>query len=126
MTKKRIFISFAMEDEKLRNFLIGQRNNKQSPFEFIDMSVKQPWDSSWKTNCRTRIKCCGGMIGIITNNTRNADGQLWEIRCAKEKGVPLLLIYGCTNKNFIIPPEIKGFAIYEWRWEEINNWINSL
>lgn len=126
MTKKRIFISFAMEDKKLRDLLIGQRNNEQSPFEFTDMSVKQPWDSSWKTNCRIRIKGCAGMIGIITNSTKDADGQLWKIKCAKEEGVPLLLIYGYTNKNFIIPPEIKGFTIYEWRWEKINNWINSL
>lgn len=126
MTKKRIFISFAMEDKNLRDLLIGQRENKHSPFEFTDMSVKQPWDSSWKTNCRTRIKGCDGMIGIITNNTRSADGQLWEIKCAKEEGVPLLLIYGCTNKIISVPSELKGLPIYEWRWNTINSWINSL
>ncbi|MFR7764720.1 MAG: hypothetical protein ACLU05_04810 [Anaerococcus obesiensis] len=42
------------------------------------MSVKQPWTSSWKTNCRTKIRSCDGMIAIITSNTKNADGQLWE------------------------------------------------
>ena len=63
---KRIFISFAIEDENLRDLLKGQARNKNSPFEFVDMSVKQPWDSKWKTNCRIRIKGCDGVISIIT------------------------------------------------------------
>jgi hypothetical protein len=53
---KRIFISFAIEDANLRDFLVGQAKNNKSPFEFIDMSVKEPWDSAWKTKCRTKIK----------------------------------------------------------------------
>lgn len=55
---KRIFISFAKEDINLRDFLRGQSRNENSPFEFVDMSVKEPWDNKWKTNCRTRIKGC--------------------------------------------------------------------
>ena len=47
---KRIFISFAIEDENLRDFLRGQSRNTNSPFEFVDMSVKQPWDSQWNKN----------------------------------------------------------------------------
>ena len=58
----RIFISFAAEDITYRDFIVGQARNGSSPFNFIDMSVKQPWDSTWKTNCRTKIKGCDGMI----------------------------------------------------------------
>ncbi|MEH6560328.1 MAG: hypothetical protein V7713_02745, partial [Marinobacter sp.] len=76
MSKKRIFISFAMEDKTLRDFLVGQAKNEKSPFEFVDMSVKKPWDSAWKTNCRMKIKGCDGVIIIVTKNTKNADGQL--------------------------------------------------
>ena len=86
---KRIFISFAIEDEHLRDFLKGQAKNENSPFEFVDMSVKKPWDSQWKTNCRTRIKGCDGVISIVTKNTKNADGQIWEMKCAKDENIPL-------------------------------------
>jgi hypothetical protein len=41
--KKRIFISFAKADEKYRDFLVEQARNEKSPFDFVDMSVKQPW-----------------------------------------------------------------------------------
>ena len=47
---KSIFISFAIEDKHLRDFLIGQKNNEKSDIEFKDMSVKQAWDSAWKTS----------------------------------------------------------------------------
>lgn len=53
---KRIFISFAKKDMNLRDLLKGQARNENSPFEYVDMSVKHPWDSQRKTHCRTRIK----------------------------------------------------------------------
>jgi hypothetical protein len=56
---KRVFIAFAVEDEKYLTFLVGQAKLDKSPFEFVDMSVKEPWDEKWKTNCRTRVKGCG-------------------------------------------------------------------
>lgn len=65
---KRIFISFVKEDIRLRDLLRGQARNENSSFEYVDMSVKQPWDSQWKTNCRTRIKGCDDMIAIISQS----------------------------------------------------------
>jgi hypothetical protein len=52
----RVFIAFAMEDKTDRDFLVGQAKNASSPFEFTDMSVKEPWDTDWKNQVRTRIK----------------------------------------------------------------------
>lgn len=124
---KRIFISFAIEDENLRDFLRGQSRNTNSPFEFVDMSVKQPWDSQWKTKCRTRIRGCDGMISIITRNTKKADGQIWEMNCAIDEGIPLLAIYG--NKDHIgatIPNECGHLPVVDWNWEKISAWIKQL
>ena len=39
-TKNRIFISFAIEDARYRTMLVGQAKNEDSPFEFVDMSVR--------------------------------------------------------------------------------------
>ena len=124
---KRIFISFSLEDENLRDLLRGQSRNTNSPFEFVDMSVKQPWDSQWKTKCRTRIRGCDGMISIITRNTKKADGQIWEMNCAIDEGIPLLAIYG--NKDHIgatIPNECGYLPVVDWNWEKISAWIKQL
>lgn len=127
MSKKRIFTSFAIEDKNLREMLIGQRNNNHSTIEFTDMSVKEPWDSSWKTRCRTRVKGCDGMIVIVTKNSKIATGQLWEVKCAVDEGIPLLGIWGYSNeKGFAVPIELRNIIIKDWTWSNISNWVGSL
>ncbi len=126
-TKKRVFISFAVEDKYYRDFLVGQARNDKSPFEFTDMSVKKPWDTSWKTNCRTRIKGCDGLIALISKNTLSADGARWEIQCADEEGVPILGIYCKRNdKPARLPSEIEGYPVRNWVWENIKKFIDDL
>ena len=55
--KKTIFVAFAIEDERQRDFLKGQSLNTDSPFEYIDMSVKKPCGLfyTFGTNSRHRI-----------------------------------------------------------------------
>lgn len=122
----RIFISFAIEDANLRTLLVGQGKNEKTPFSFVDMSVKEPWDSAWKTNCRTKIKGCDGVIGIITKNTVKADGQLWELKCAYEENVPVLLIYGNDDRPANLPEPVKGRLINLWTWDNISKFMNKL
>lgn len=126
-TKYRIFVSFAVEDKTSRDFLVGQARNAKSPFEFVDMSVKQPWDNAWKTNCRTRVKGCDGMIALVSKNTASATGQLWEVKCAQEEGVPIRGIYvDANNKPAILPAELAGVRVTYWTWDNIANFINAL
>lgn len=127
MTKKhRVFTSFAIEDSNLRTLLVGQGRNNKTPFEFVDMSVKEPWSSAWKTNCRTKIKGCDGVIGIITNNTPKATGQLWELQCAYEEGIPVLLIYGNNDRPLNLPDPIKNRRIHLWTWDNISSFLGNL
>ena len=123
----RIFISFAKEDSNLRDFLVGQAKNEKSPFEFVDMSVKEPWDDSWKTRCRTKIKGCDGMIIIVTSNTKTASGQLWEIKCAKDEYIPRRGIWGHSDdKPSNLPDELEGVRIVSWTWDNIKSFLDSL
>lgn len=124
---KRIFISFAIEDANLRDLLVGQSKNDKCPFEFYDMSVKEPWNSEWKKKCRTKIKGCDGLIAIVTKNTKNASGQLWEISCAKEEKISCKGIYGYSDdKPSSLPTELQGISVSEWKWDTIKKWINTL
>lgn len=126
-TKNRIMTSFAIEDVRLRDFLVGQAKNKKTPFSFIDLSVKEAWDSEWKTNCRTKIKGCDGVIGIITKNTRKAEGQLWELKCAYEERIPVLLIYGhADDRPASLPDVISGRKVVAWSWDNIAAFLDRL
>jgi len=122
----RVFISFAIEDTNLRDFLVGQGRNEKTPFSFTDMSVKQPWDSAWKTQCRTRIRGCDGVIGLITSNTSSADGQLWELSCAYEENIPVFLMYGDASRPSVTPSVISGRRIHIWSWSNISSFLEHL
>lgn len=123
---KRIFTSFAIEDVRLRDLFVGQARHEKVPYDLVDMSVKQPWDSAWKTKCRTRIKGCHGVIVLITPNLKKADGALWEIKCAKEEGKRILGVYigGATPSD--APVEMNGIKKVNWTWPNIADFVNGL
>jgi hypothetical protein len=125
-TKSRVFICFAMPDKWARDYLVGQAQNEKSPFEFTDMSVKEPWDEKWKTQCRSRIWGCDGVIALLSLNTAKADGQLWEMKCANEEGIPMIGVYVEKDRKPSIPEALKGKKVIEWTWDGIAAFIDRL
>ena len=125
--KKKIFISFAIEDEKYRDYLVGQAKLEKSPFSFVDMSVKNPWDEKeWKRKCREKIKKCDGMIVMLSKNTYHSSGARWEIKCAKEENIPVIGMHINKKNKGAIPPELKGMQVIEWSWENLSKSINRI
>lgn len=121
-TKKTIFIAFAIEDERQRDFLKGQSLNTNSPFEYIDMSVKEAYDSEWKKKVRTRIRRSDGVIALISKNSLSSTGQKWEIACAKEEGKKVLGIWAYSDDR----TNIAGVRTVVWTWDSIKKFIDSL
>ena len=126
MANKQVFISFAIEDKFARDHLVYQSEDHKAPFSFYDMSVKNPWDSSWKTQCRARIKQCDGVIALISKKTRNADGAKWEMQCAIDEGIPIIGVHIHKDDKGQIPSELDGKKIINWTWDGIKNFIDSL
>jgi hypothetical protein len=126
-SKNRIFIAFAIEDKWARDYLLGQAKNDKSPFEFVNMSVSEPWDEEWKTQCRSRIKGCDGMIALVSKNTKNAAGALWEVTAAKEEKVPVRGIYTTTDdRPTTLSSEFDGVPVVTWTWANIKAFLDSL
>lgn len=113
-----------MENKDQKNLFLGQVRNKAVPFDFVDMSLKRPFDEKWKTQCRERIKSCDAMIVLISSYTRSADGQRWEIKCAIQEEIPVLGIWIGTSRY--VPPEMMGRRVVEWEWRTIKTFIESL
>ena len=119
---KTIFIAFAIEDERMRDFLKGQSLLTNSPFEYVDMSVKQAYDTDWKSKVRTRIRRSDGVIILVSKNSLTSSGQKWEIQCAKEEGKKILGIWAYSDDR----TNIVGVLTKTWTWDNIKNFINSL
>jgi Thoeris protein ThsB, TIR-like domain len=122
---KRIFVAFAKEDERVRDLLKGQSLNTRSPFEYVDMSVKEPYSSQWKERVRTRIRGSDGVIALISKNTAGAAGELWEIDCAKDERKKLLGLWAYTNDRSR-PTVMNGQRLVEWSWTTIANFIDGV
>ena len=123
----KVFISFALRDIKLRDQLLEQLNKEQTAFSFVDMAVKQSWEPAWKEECRTKVTDCDGVIALITKNVVRADGQLWEIRCAYESKMPVLLLQGDAEKlPSKLPDPVGEREIDAWTWPTISTFLNRL
>ena len=122
---KRIFIAFAVEDIRTRDLLVGQARNDNSPFEFVDMSVKTPWETDWESKCRTKIKGCDGLIALISKNTSLATGQLFEIKTAEEEKIPVMLMYS-SNDRPTLPYPLNSRLINVWSWANIKSFLGKL
>ena len=119
---KVVFVAFAIEDETQRDFLKGQSLNTNSPFEYVDMSVKEPYDSNWKERVRTRIRRSDGVIALVSKNSLSSSGEKWEIACAKEEKRKLLGIWAYTDDR----TNLEGVRTVVWTWDAISKFIDSL
>lgn len=120
--KKVVFVAFAIEDAKIRDMIKGQSLHTDSPFEYVDMSVKEAYDEEWKKKVRTRILRSDGVLAIISKNSLLSTGQKWEIQCAKEEGKSVKGIWAYKEDR----TAIAGVNTMVWTWENISNWIDSL
>jgi hypothetical protein len=119
---KVVFIAFAIEDERARDFLKGQSLLTKSPFEYVDMSVKEPYDINWKDRVRTRIKRSDGIIALVSKNSLKSSGQKWEILCGREEKKKIRGIWAYKDDR----TNIEGLNTVVWSWDNIAAFIDSL
>ena len=122
----RIFISFAQEDLRYRDLLVGQMRMRDAPFVFSDMSLQEPFDSKWKTQCREKIEGCHGFIALLSKKTWRAQGARWEMACAGEEGLPRLGVHIHRNDKGAVPPELGRTRVIEWNHDGIAKFVERV
>jgi hypothetical protein len=122
---KRAFISFDYDhDEDLRNLLVGQAKNPDTPFQIVDRSVKEPLTGDWKAKVKGRIQNVDVVIVICGQYMSTAMGVNAEIQIAQEIGKPYFLLWGRNGKTCTKPSAAKGTdTIYEWTWPALKTLI---
>ncbi|GBR02541.1 TIR domain-containing protein [Asaia siamensis] len=120
--KKRVFVAFAIEDERQRDLLKGQSLHPKSTFEYVDLSVKEAYETGWKEKVRTRIKGCHGVIALVSKNSSGSEGQKWEIACSQEEKKPILGIRAYADDK----STIAGITVKDWTKDNLSNFIDSL
>jgi len=128
MAKQRVFTSFDFDnDEDLRNLLVGQSKNPDSPFDLADWSVKEPMTGNWKEKVRTKIRSVDIVAVICGEHTDTAVGVSAELSIAQEEQKPYFLLWGRAGKTCKKPKTAKETdKIYNWTWDNLKALIGGV
>jgi hypothetical protein len=126
-SKKRVFISFDYDhDSDLKNLLVGQARNEDSPFEIADWSVKEELSGDWKQKVREKIRKVDVVIVICGEYTDTASGVNAEVKITQEEEKPYFLLWGRSDRQCKKPKTAKvSDKIYKWTWDNLKRLIHG-
>lgn len=123
--RKRVFVSFDYDNDKvLKDFIIGQARNPDSPFEVTDWSMKEAApNSTWESEARARISRSDVVIVMVGKSTHRAPGVLKEVKMAEEAGKPIHPIIGYRDMT---PTAVPGTGqLRRWSWETLKKILST-
>ena len=120
MAKKKVFISYDYDNDKtLKDFIIGQAKNSDSPFEVSDHSLKEAKpEKDWLDHATRAIGRADVFIIMLGPKTKNASGVLKELNVAIVKGTSKFQIIGYSDgsSDLAVP---GGGRTYSWNWDNL-------
>ena len=127
MPPKRAFISFDFDhDEDLRNLLVGQAKNPDTPFNIQDYSVKDPMTGDWKEKVRLRIRATDLTIVVCGEWTHTAAGVAAELMITRDERKPYFLLWGRNGKTCTKPSSAAATdKVYQWTWDNLKSLIGG-
>lgn len=125
MNKARLFISFDYDhDDDLREMLLGQTKNPNSPFDIADWSLKEPLAGNWKEKIKPRIRSVVQVAVICGHHTDAAVGVSAEVEIARGEGKPYFLLAGrAAGVNKKPESALSTDKIYKWTWANLGSLI---
>jgi len=127
MAKKRVFISFDVDhDENTKKALALQAKLEDSPFDFIDASLKEPLSGDWKEKVKRRMDNIDVVVVLCGEHTNTASGVAAEVTIAQETDTPYFLLAAYSDKNCTKPTTaFRTDDIYKWTWPNLKSLIDG-
>ena len=120
--RKVVFISFASEDVRQRNFLAAQSLLTKIPFDYIDSGTEGSGNPAWKEHARSRIRSADGVVALVSTHSLTSSRQQWEISCAREEGKKMLGIWVYSKDR----TTLEGLSSVVWTWGDIKTFVDGL
>lgn len=124
---KKTFISFDYDNDSfLKEALVGQAKNSDTPFEIVDQSLKEPLAGDWKAKIRPRIQRSDIVVVMCGQKTHTASGVAAEVQIAQELNKPYFLLKGYKDKTCTSPTSAKhSDKMYDWTWDNLKKLIGG-
>lgn len=123
MPTPRAFISFEMEDSWARDFIAQHARDKRNDLEFYDYSVKEAFESKWKTECAKRIALTKGTIVLVGPTTAKSEAVQWEIAETLRQGHYIFGIQINREQTHPIPLGLPVKNVIRWDFDQIIAWL---
>jgi hypothetical protein len=123
--RRRVFLSFQVEDLDSVNLFRGQAKNENSELDFIDFSLRAPFNSEnaeyIRRGIRDRISASSTTIVLIGKNTHNSEWVDWEIRESIKQNKKVIVVTLDNDSPSKLPKVCKeaGITSVSWNHEEI-------
>jgi hypothetical protein len=125
MAKKKVFVSFDFDNDRiLKEFILGQANLKDSPFEVTDFSLKEAApEKDWLAKAHSAISRAEVFIVMLGPSTKKAPGVLKEIKVADELMKIKFQINGYRDgsADWAVP---DAGRVYRWDWENLKKLLS--
>lgn len=119
----RAFISFVVENQWARDFLVQHAKDKRNDIEFTDYSVHAPFDEKWKTNCRERIARTKGTIVLVGEDSWKSEAVKWEIAETARQENYMFGIQINSDKTHTVPAGLSAKNMIRWDFDQIVMWL---
>lgn len=124
-SKRNVFISFAVEDLNEVNLLRGQAKNDNSPLEFNDWSVREPFDSKnaeyIKRNIRERIRQSSITVVYLSEHTVASRWVDWEIRESVALGKEVVGTHSGDRLSGRLPAAFRELGLQVVPWKQLSD-----
>ncbi|BDW97303.1 hypothetical protein MACH10_29880 [Thalassospira tepidiphila] len=125
MAKKKVFVSFDFDNDRmLKTFIIGQSKLPDSPFEIVDLSLKEAApEKDWERKADAAIARSDLVLVLVGPHTWKAQGVLKEIRMARARNIKIIQMIGYKAGNYTRVPDAG--QLYRWSWENLKKLLAS-
>lgn len=113
----RVFVSFDYDyDVDLKNALIGQSLLPDSPFQIVDLSLKDA-SPDWVQRARARIRSVDQVVVLCGTHMTSAKGVDVEVGLARTERKPFFCLNG--RDGAVLPAAAVGEKLYDWTWPNL-------
>ena len=131
--RRKVFISFDSEDLDKKRLLVGQAKNENSDLDFIDFSLKVPFNSEnaeyIRRGIRERISQSSVTVVLVTDVTHRSDWVNWEIRESLRQNKGVVVIDHRSSPTSKMPDAVNEnrdiIRTVSWNHPEINEAIQD-
>lgn len=128
--RRNVFISFAYEDVAEVNLLRGQAKNENSPIEFNDWSVSEPYNSDRaayiKQRISERIAQSSLTVVYLSRDSARSDWVSWEIQESVRLGRTVIGVYSGAVAPNLSFPAISDHGIQCVPWSDLAATVAAL